>query len=87
MVGHPEMSEYRDIMERTIREPAVIQLQGDPPDRQRYYRLTGRIWRRLDDIYCVVVVAINVARETGDVITSFLTDRLKEGDIVWLQRT
>jgi len=79
ILGHPEMSEMESAIAETLQYPeTVIQSRSDEQARL-YYRLYPET-EVGEKFVCVVVKA----RE-GDafVLTAYLTDKLKLGEMIW----
>jgi hypothetical protein len=79
ILEHPEMVGLESSIAETLAQPEfVIQSKGDPTAElyYRYYRGT-----RVGDKWLCVVVKVGA----GDafVVTSYLTNRPKRGDILW----
>ncbi|HEV2498886.1 MAG TPA: hypothetical protein VGY31_04805 [Terriglobia bacterium] len=76
---HPEMTGIRGVVEETLRDPeAVVESLSDPSARlyYRYYQPTMVGGKYL----CTVVKLTGV---DAFVITSYLTDRVKGGKVLW----
>src|SRR5687768_11959767 len=71
---HPEIVGLEDEVIRTLVDPDVIRMSQDDGSVFLYYRAYRR--------YYLVVVCRHLNGE-GFIITSYLTDRIKEGDAVW----
>lgn len=84
---HPEMSKFYDLLERTLREPELIQRCQKQSETHYYYRLTGRTFYRFDDIYLTIVVRREEEPKKGNVKTAHLIKELrKEGQTIWIRR-
>lgn len=76
---HPEMTGMRQQLEETLRSPeAVVQSLGDPEARL-YYRFYQRTL--VGGKYLTVVVKFSNA--DAFVVTTYLTDRIKKGTVLW----
>lgn len=84
---HPEMSKFFDLLEKTISEPQLIQHSTKQSETFYYYRLTGRSFYRIRDIYLSVVVRRDEDSKKGVVKTAHLLKEVrKEGETVWMKR-
>jgi len=83
--GHPEMAGWFDVLKLALEHPMLI--QRGSPSTCYYYRLTGRAFRRCQDIYVSLVVTLPEGETVGRVKTAHLmkTVRSQEGKILWLQ--
>lgn len=80
---HPEMTGMRGAVEETLRDPeAVVESLSDPSARlyYRYYQRTMVGGKYL----CTVVKLTSV---DAFVITSYLTDRVKGGKVLWPKKS
>lgn len=79
ILDHPEMSGMESEIGETLREPeSVIQSRSDAETRL-YYRFHASIMVG-DKFLCVVVKA---QREDAFILTAYLTDRPKRGEVIW----
>jgi len=79
---YPEMIGWRRaVAERLLEPEAVIQSASDPLARlsYRFYHRTMMGGKHL----CVVV---KVRQDDAFVVTAYLTDRVKKGNVLWLRR-
>jgi len=76
---HPEMTGMRDAVETTLRSPEVVVQSLIGERTQLYYRYYHRTMVG-GKYVCVVVVT---GRDDAFVVTAYLTDRIKKGDILW----
>ena len=76
---HPEMHEAMRIIQETLSGPSFVAMSRSNPDAMLYYRWYTRTPVG-DKFACVVVKGLS---SDPFVLTSYLTDRVKEGDIVW----
>jgi hypothetical protein len=79
ILDHPEMSDFEPAISETLRYPeSVIQSLSDDQARLYYRRYTDTPVG--EKLLCVVVKFLE-----GDafVLTAYLTDKLKGGEILW----
>jgi hypothetical protein len=87
VVQHPEMKRFFDLLEKTLSDPQLIQQSPKQNETFYYYRLTGRSFHRVNDIYLSAVVKRDEETKTGVVKTAHLLRELrKEGLTVWMKR-
>lgn len=72
-IKHPVMKGKEDIVKDTLRSPDEIMQSSTDKDVFLYYKQSDRL-------YCVVVKHIGIE---GYLITSYPTDKVKEGVAVW----
>ena len=82
ILEHPEMKgRIRSIKETLLEPQRVIQSLSDK-DTSLYYRFY--IGTKVGDKYlCVVIKTI---KDDSFILTAYLTDSIKKGDIVWLRK-
>jgi len=73
-VKHPIMRGRKEDVVMTLKDPEFIRQSRKDPDVYLYYRRTG------DKFICVVCKHLN---GEGFIITTYITDRVKEGEEVW----
>jgi hypothetical protein len=79
ILEHPEMKQMSYAIEEVIAHPErVIQSMTDPHTHLCYRFYFGT---RVGDKYLCVVV--KVAQEDAFVITAYLTDTIKKGEVIW----
>ena len=79
ILGHPEMSEMEPAIAETLQDPgSVIRSRSDEQARP-YYRFYPETAVG-EKFMCVVV---KVRQEDAFVLTAYLTDKLKRGEIIW----
>lgn len=71
--GHPEMGKYLKEIGETLLHPIVIYQSKKFVERHLYYRCLR------SNLFIVVVVDIS----KGIIKTSYISDRVKEGELVW----
>lgn len=83
ILEHPEMKEMSRSIEETLANPErVIQSISDP-DARLYYRFY--IGTRVGDKYLCVVV--KVKQDDAFIITAYLTNTMKKGDVIWTKKS
>ncbi len=82
ILEHPEMKGMARHIKETLLEPQrVIQSISDK-DANLYYRFY--IGTKVGDKYLCVVV--KMIKQDAFVLTAYLTDSIKRGDIIWLRK-
>lgn len=71
---HPNMRGREEKVIETLKDPDFIRRSRKDGDVYLYYRKSG------DKFVCVVCKHLN---EEGFIITTYITDRVKEGEEVW----
>ena len=83
ILERPEMKEMSRAIEETLAGPArVIQSVSDP-EAHLYYRFY--VGTRVGDKYLCVVVKVH--QEDAFVLTAYLTDTIKKGDVIWPRKS
>ena len=79
ILGHPEMTEIAHNIGRTLLRPEKVVQSLSDSEAQLYYRFY--LGTRVGDKYLCVVVKV----KEGDafVLTAYLTDSIKKGEILW----
>lgn len=75
---HPVLLELRTEFENTIKEPELVTSSVYDPEVLLYYRYFKEL---LKGKYVVAVVKIN--KEDNFVVTGYVTDRIKKGNVIW----
>ena len=82
---HPEINSQEEVM-KALESPQIIQRSSRCENTLLYYRLTGKRWRRSDDLYMTVVVG-QIGTDRGVVRTAHLSRRLRAGgETLWIER-
>ena len=79
---HPEMVLMRDAVEETLRQPEIVVQSLSDPEVRLYYRF-------YDDTVVgqkYLSVAVKVMAKDAFVITAYLTDRTKGGQVLWQRK-
>lgn len=74
---HPEVKNCQDKLPEVVKQPDLIKHSKKDKDVLLYYRYYPEI---LGGKYLLVVVKI---RSRSLVLTCYVTDRIKEGDVLW----
>ena len=74
---HPSISKHEDDVKEALKDPDEIRRSKQDPRVYLYYKSIGRI------NICVVVDHID--SKEGYIITSYLTDRIKEGGQIYVK--
>ena len=83
ILEHPEMENMLEAIRQTITLPQrVIQSLSDQEARLHYRFYVGT---RVGDKYLCVVVKI--LQEDAFVLTAYLTDTIKKGELIWPKRS
>jgi len=75
---HPILLELRTEFENTIKEPELVASSVYDPDVLLCYRYFKEL---LKGKYIVAVVRIS--KEDNFVVTGYVTDRIKKGNVIW----
>jgi hypothetical protein len=74
--GHPEVEKYLSKIGETLARPAIICRSRKNEQRHLYYRfLRAKLF---------FVVVADAAKNI--IITSYISDRIKEGDVLWREK-
>lgn len=76
-IKHPSMVKYKKEAKGTLKNPDQIRRSKQDPRVYLYYKNIGNI--------NVCVVADHVSSKEGYIITAYLTDRVKEGDEIYVK--
>ena len=79
ILEHPEMVGMEDAIAETLQTPEVIIRSASDEEARLYYRLY-RDTRVDDKFLCVMVKARNA---DAFVLTAYLTDKPKQGEVLW----
>lgn len=74
---HPSIAKYKKKAQETLKTPDQIRRSTKDPRVYLYYRNIGEI--------NICVVADHVDRTNGYIITAYLTDRIKEGEQIYVK--
>jgi len=79
ILERPEMSSLEDAIDETLQDPeSVIRSRSDDQARL-YYRFYSDT--PVGEKYLCVVVKVRA--EDAFILTAYLTDKLKEGEVIW----
>lgn len=76
-VKHPSVLKYTKEVKKALKEPDIIRRSKQDPRVHLYYRSIGKIY--------VCVVADHLDEKEGYIITAYLTDRIKEGEQIYVK--
>jgi len=74
---HPEVEDYKDRLSETLSKPDLVKRSKRNKDTFLYYRCYNDIYKGK---YLLAVVEI---KEKSMILTCYITDRIKEGDVIW----
>lgn len=74
---HPSIAKYESQVKGTLEEPAEIRRSAQDPRVHLYYKSIGKLY--------VCVVTDHVTGKEGYIITAYLTDRIKEGEQIYVK--
>ena len=77
--SHPSVLELSDAIAETLTSPDVVRLSSWNADTRLYYRWYTET-KYNDKYVCVVVV---VTEDDAWIITAYLTDAIKQGELLW----
>lgn len=75
---HPEVKKFENVIRDVLKDPCILKRSVYDKEVVLYYKYFEPIKK-----YITVAVKINV---DSFVLTSYITDRIKEGDIIWKKR-
>ena len=78
---HPEMLGMRPAVEETLRAPEIVVQSSSDTETRLYYHLYPRT--TVSAKYLCVVVKFSA--HDAFVVTAYLTDRVKTGEVLWRQ--
>jgi len=73
---HPELIDMLDVLKETLEEPELIKQSVYDENVILIYKYHGHIY---DGKYICVVVTL----DNGLLVTAYITDRIKKGEIIW----
>ena len=79
---HPEMSNMRAAIEETLQGPEVVVQSASEPQARLYYRFYHRT--PVGGKYLCAVVLVRDS--DAFLVTAYLTDRIKRGQILWQRK-
>lgn len=79
---HPELREEQNKIEKTVSEPDAI-MRGAIETARVYYKF----YRSTPVASKYLVVVVKMLDEEGFIVTSYFTERMKKGEIVWRRRS
>lgn len=74
---HPSIAKYEEKVKEALKDPDEIRLSTQDPRVYLYYKNIGKV--------SVCVVTDHVGRDDGYIITTYLTDRIKEGEQIYVK--
>lgn len=74
---HPSIAKYVDQVKSTLEDPDQICKSKQDPRVHLYYKNIGKLF--------VCIVADHVTVNEGYIITAYLTDRIKEGEQIYVK--
>ncbi len=74
---HPSIARYENEVKDTLKDPDQIRKSKQDPRVRLYYKSIGKIY--------VCVVADHLSKLEGYIVTSYLTDRIKEGEQIYVK--
>lgn len=74
---HPGIAKYEEKIKEALRDPDEIRLSTQDTKVHLYYKSMGKI--------SVCVVTDHLDKSNGYVITTYLTDRIKEGEQIYVK--
>lgn len=76
-IKHPSMVKYKEKVKGTLRDPNQIRKSKQDSRVHLYYKNIGKVF--------ICVVADHVSIKEGYIITTYLTDRIKEGEQIYVK--
>lgn len=83
ILGHPEIAGMLNEISRTLADPEEVVQSLSDPEAHLYYRFY--FGTRVGDKYFCVVV--KVKGEDAFVLTAYLTDTIKKGEVLWHKKS
>lgn len=77
--AHPSVLDLPEAIAQTLTYPDVVRLSSQSDDTRLYYRWYTET-KYNDKYVCVVVV---IAEDDAWIITAYLTDAIKQGELLW----
>ncbi|MBI2020737.1 DUF4258 domain-containing protein [Candidatus Daviesbacteria bacterium] len=74
---HPIMIKYKREVKLTLKDPDQIRQSKQDPKVHLYYKNIGKVY--------ICVVADHTSTKEGYIITTYLTDRIKEGEQIYVK--
>lgn len=74
-IKHPSMVKYKKEVKSALKNPDQIRKSKQDPNVHLYYKYIGKV--------SVCVIADHANSQSGYIITSYLTDRIKEGEQIY----
>lgn len=74
---HPSIAKYEDRVRETLEDPDEIRRSRQDERVHLYYRSIGKLY--------VCVVADHTSSKKGYIVTAYLTDRIKEGERIYVK--
>lgn len=74
---HPSIARHESNVKETLKDPDQIRKSKQDPRVYLYYKSIGKVY--------VCAVADHVTKSEGYIITSYLTDRIKEGEQIYVK--
>ncbi len=82
ILDHPEMKEMILAIEETLKAPEKVVQSFSDPEARLYYRFYSRT--PVGEKYLCVIVKLK--RNDAFILTAYLTDAVKKGEILWLEK-
>lgn len=76
---HPSIKKFEKEAKEALKEPDQIRKSRQDPKVHLYYKNIGRL--------SICIVAEHKDRRRGYIITAYLTDRIKEGEEIYVKKT
>ena len=76
-IKHPSIAKYENEVRKALRDPDQIRKSKQDPKVHLYYKSIGKVH--------VCVIADHLSKTEGYIITSYLTDRIKEGEQIYVK--
>ena len=76
-IKHPSIAKHTREVKDALRDPGQIRRSKQDPKVHLYYKNIGKLY--------VCVVADHINKDEGYIITAYLTDRIKEGEQIYVK--
>ena len=83
ILEHPEMADMEEAIQETLIKPQCVVHSRSDDEAQLYYRYYTKT--AVGGKFMCVVVKFEI--KEAFVLTAYLTDKIKKGEIVWTEKT
>lgn len=76
-IKHPSVKQFENEIKKTLENPDQIRKSKQDPKVHLYYKAMGKLY--------LCIVADHISLKEGYIITAYLTDRIKEGERIYVK--